>query len=203
MIKLMAVNRKICRHLHIPLQAGCDKILKRMNRPYNIEYFKRKIREIRKLMPDIAITTDVIVGFSGETKKDFKETCDFIKKIKFSKLHVFPFSVHERTPAAKMDGRVEVGEAKRRAEILRKLSFELANNYKNKFKGKKLEVVVEGKTVDGVFKGKTEYYFDIDFNAKQIYFIKSRHDVGSQNAFHVASADKARTDAEVISKIIK
>ena len=92
LIELMVKSDKICQHLHIPLQAGSDKILKLMNRPYNAKYFKDKIKQIRLAMPDIAITTDVIVGFPGETEKDFRDTVKFIKQMKFTRLHVFPFS---------------------------------------------------------------------------------------------------------------
>ena len=192
LIKLMALRQaqgrraregKICKHFHVPLQAGCDKILKRMNRPYDTKYFKEKIRKIRKLMPDVAITTDVIVGFPSETKKDFKETCGFIKKMRFSKLHVFPFSAHERTAAAKMDGKIGEKEIKRRAAGLRGLGERMESDYKKKFKGKKLEVVVERKIGERKFVGKTEYYFDIQCAAIQ--------------------ANQTRTGMDLTRKIIK
>ena len=83
---------KLVDHLHIPLQAGSDKILKAMNRKYNVAYFKNKIKEIRAIRPDIAITTDIIVGFPGETEKDFLETLKVSKEVGFSKIHVFPSS---------------------------------------------------------------------------------------------------------------
>lgn len=168
LVKLITINKKICKHLHIPLQAGCDKILKRMNRPYDTNYFKAKVEEIRKLVPDVAITTDVIVGFPGETDEDFERTVDFIKEINFSKVHVFSFSVHERTLAAKMDGVVSEKDIKKRSAVLRKLSDELETGYKNKFLGKELELVVDGRSKEGDYRGKTEYYFDVNFREKDI-----------------------------------
>lgn len=167
LISLMARSGKICRHLHLPLQAGSDRILKAMNRPYDSKYFKDKVKQIRKAMPDIAITTDIIAGFPGETEKDFMKTYNFIKETRFSRLHIFPFSAHERTPAAKMEKRVEEKEIKSRAEKLRALGEELAREYKKKFEKRELEVAVEGKLKNGKLKGKSEYYFDVEFAKRQ------------------------------------
>jgi len=167
LISLMAESKKICKHLHIPLQSGSDKILKLMNRPYDAEYFQNKIKQIRQAMPDIAITTDVIVGFPGETEKDFRDTEKFIKQIKFSRLHVFPFSAHGKTPAAKFPGQVEEKTKARRAKILRQLSVKLAEDYKKKFKGREMEIVVE-QIKQGKMIGKTEYYFEVEVTRKKI-----------------------------------
>jgi len=175
LIDFMAREPKMCRHLHIPLQAGSDKILRLMKRPYDLKYFADKIKKLRKKMPDIAISTDVIVGFPGETAKDFQGAEKFIKKIKFSRLHVFSFSAHALTPAAKMPDKVAPPEMKRRSEILRNLSDKLSVEYQKKFAGKILEVVVEqnrssrtGKSKGEKLKGKTEYYFDVFFDRKNI-----------------------------------
>ncbi len=167
LIKLIAKNEKICQHLHIPLQSGSNKILKSMNRPYSATYYKNKIKKIRKYMPDIAITTDVIVGFPGETKKDFKDTLNLVKEMQFSRLHVFPYSEHSKTPAAKLPGKVEKEEIEQRAKKLRELGNEFSEKYKKRFIDRTLGVVVESKTGDE-YKGKTEYYFDIKFNKKDI-----------------------------------
>ncbi len=163
LINLMAREKKMCEHLHIPLQAGSDKILKRMNRPYDKKYFLERIKELREKMPKIAITTDVIVGFPGETKKDFKETYDFIKEVNFSKLHVFPFSAHERTAAAKMDGQVGSGEIKARALTLRKLGARLEGEYAQQFRGQEVEVIIEHSRERGQAQGKTEHYLEVKF----------------------------------------
>ena len=118
-------------------------------------------------MPDIAVSTDVIVGFPGETEKDFRQTEKFIKKIKFSRLHVFPFSAHEKTPAAKMPEQVNEKVKIKRAKILRQLSAKLAEDYKKKFKGKELLVVIEQIKQNKIM-GKTEYYFDVEVDKKNL-----------------------------------
>ncbi len=156
---------KICPHLHIPLQSGSDKILKLMNRPYSTADFKNKIAAIRKTMPNIAITTDVIVGFPGETRMDFTKTHNFVKEIKFSRLHVFPFSPHKKTPAYNLPGRVEKEDKLRRAEILRKTGKKLEKDYKRKFIGRELKVAVESVGGD-ILKGRSEYYFTVEEKIK-------------------------------------
>lgn len=167
LISLMMKSGKICKHLHIPLQAGCDSVLKKMNRPYNVEYFKNKIKQIRRAMPDISITTDVITGFPGETEKDFRETEEFIKQIKFSRLHVFPFSAHAKLPAAKMPGQIDEKNKARRAGLLRKLGVKLAADYKKQFRGRELEIAVEQIKQNKIM-GKTEFYFDLEIDKAKI-----------------------------------
>jgi threonylcarbamoyladenosine tRNA methylthiotransferase MtaB len=167
LIELFKTN-KICPHFHIPLQSGSNRILKKMNRPYDRNFFKSIIRKLKKAAPDIALTTDIIVGFPGETDCDFKETKKFIKEINFSKLHIFPFSAHEKTPAAKMDKKVKKDLIFKRAKILRDLSIKLERHYKNKFKNRKLEVAVAAKVAAGLWKGRTEYSFDAEFKENQI-----------------------------------
>jgi threonylcarbamoyladenosine tRNA methylthiotransferase MtaB len=167
LINLIRDNDKFCRHLHIPLQAGTDKILKLMNRPYDTKYFVDKIKKLRKEMPDIAITCDVIVGFPGETEKDFEQTCEFIWENKFSKSHIFSFSAHEKTPAFNMPNKVDPREIKRRSDVLHQIDEKLQKEYQENFKNKKLKVVVEGEK-DSKFRGKTEYFFDVFFDKKQI-----------------------------------
>jgi threonylcarbamoyladenosine tRNA methylthiotransferase MtaB len=175
LIYFMAQEKKMCRHLHIPLQSGCDKILRLMKRPYDLRYFATRIKKIRKKMPDISISTDVIVGFPGETLQDFRQTEKFIKQIKFSRLHVFSFSPHELTAAAEMPGRVDPAEIKKRSQILRNLSEKLSEAFVKKFQGKILDVVVEhnrssrtGKLKGKKMKGKTGYYFDVFFDKEDI-----------------------------------
>lgn len=167
LVELMANSNKLCRHLHISLQSGCDKILKSMNRPYDTEFFRQKIKEIRKAIPDIAITTDVIVGFPGETEDDFKATHDFCQEMEFSKIHVFPFSAHEKTPAAKMKNQVSGEKIKDRSKRLNGLSRELETAYKKRFLGRELDVVIDNRLDGGELKGKTEFYFDIAFRMEE------------------------------------
>ena len=135
-MEVIKENNILVDHMHIPLQSGSDAVLKRMNRKYDKEYFINKIKKLRKIRPNISITTDVIVGFPGETKEEFEETIETIKKIEFTKLHVFPYSKREGTKAAIMDGQVDENIKKKRVKILLQLSKELEYNYMEKFIGK-------------------------------------------------------------------
>ncbi len=142
-LEIIKDNNVLVDHLHIPLQSGSDEILKLMNRKYDTKYFIEKINKIRKIRPDISITTDVIVGFPNETDKNFNETIETIKKVDFSKLHVFPYSKREGTKAATMEGQVKEEIKKQRVMELLKLSKELENKYMNKFIGKTLTFIPE------------------------------------------------------------
>jgi threonylcarbamoyladenosine tRNA methylthiotransferase MtaB len=133
----------MCRHLHIPLQSGSDKILRLMKRPYDKNFFAERVKKIRQAMPDIAISTDVIVGFPGEGEEEFVEAKKFIKKIKFSRLHVFSFSLHEKVPAFNLPDRVSASEIKKRAGELKKIGEELEKKFIKKFHNKIVEAVVE------------------------------------------------------------
>jgi len=130
-------------HMHIPLQSGCDEVLKSMNRKYNVDYFINKINELRKIRPFISITTDVIVGFPGETDEMFLNTVSNIKKIGFTKLHVFPYSKRNGTKASLMDNQVNEDIKKRRTHILLDLSKELEIDYMNKFVGSTVSFIPE------------------------------------------------------------
>ncbi len=168
LLKLMANNKdKICPHLHIPLQSGSDKILKLMNRPYSADYFAKKIISIRKYLPNCALTTDVIVGFPNENEEDFQKTINFIKKAKFSRLHVFPFSAHEMVPAAKMKPQITENIKKERAIQARQLGEELKKQFKKNFYNKILNVIPE-KKIKNLYFGKSEYYFDVSFRKKDV-----------------------------------
>ena len=142
-MEVIKENNILVDHMHIPLQSGSDAVLKRMNRKYDKEYFINKIKKLRKIRPNISITTDVIVGFPGETKEEFEETIETIKKIEFTKLHVFPYSKREGTKAATMEGQIKEEVKKQRVMELLKLSKELENKYMNKFIGKTLTFIPE------------------------------------------------------------
>ncbi len=159
LIDLM-VNNNLCKHLHIPLQSGCDKVLHSMKRPYNTEQFRNKINKTRKIIPDIAITTDVIVGFPGESDEDFLITQKFIEEINFSRVHVFSFSAHEKTPAYSMPDQIEKKIISQRAKTFRQVNEKLENDFQKKFKNKELEVILVGFRNNRAIL-KTEYYFDI------------------------------------------
>ena len=147
-------------HLHIPLQAGSDKVLKLMNRKYDLKYFEDKLKEIRKIRPDISITTDIIVGFPNESEEDFKETIENSKKFAFTKIHVFPYSDRLGTVASTMTGHIDGNIKKDRARRLLLVSRELEKEYANKFIGKSLEVLFE-EVKDGISIGHTSNYLKV------------------------------------------
>lgn len=149
-------NPKICNHLHIPLQSGSDVVLKKMNRKYDLAYFKEKIEKIRSIRPDISITTDIIVGHPYETDEEFNNTLAFAESIKFSKIHVFPYSVREGTLASTMP-QVDVTVKKERVKKLIALSKRLEKEYFQKFLGKKLDVLIE-ECHNGISMGHTSNY---------------------------------------------
>lgn len=158
-------NKKICDHIHIPLQSGSDSILKLMNRKYDLKYFFDKIDMIRSVRPDISITTDVIVGFPGETEEMFLETMETCKKINFSKIHAFPYSERKGTKASMMDGKVAESVKHERVKKLLELSDSLEKSYYDKFKGKKLDVLIEEVNEFGS-KGHTSNYLMVHTNEK-------------------------------------
>lgn len=136
-------TKKACDHFHLSLQSGSDAILIAMNRKYTTGEYKEKVDLIRKYMPDAGITTDVIVGFPGETEELFKETMEFVDKIAFSKIHVFPFSRREGTPAYSFSNQVEGPIKKKRANLLADKEEKIANAFLDSFIGKTLEVLFE------------------------------------------------------------
>lgn len=156
-------NKKICDHIHIPLQSGSDSILKLMNRKYDLKYFFDKIDMIRSVRPDISITTDVIVGFPGETEEMFLETMETCKKINFSKIHAFPYSERKGTKASMMDGKVAESVKHERVKKLLELSDSLEKSYYDKFKGKKLDVLIE-EVNEFESKGHTSNYLMVHTN---------------------------------------
>jgi threonylcarbamoyladenosine tRNA methylthiotransferase MtaB len=157
--------------LHLPLQNGSNVILKAMNRPYTREDFANIVNKLRNKDENIAITTDVIVGFPGESDKDFQRTYDFIKKMKFSRLHVFPFSERKGTPAAKMKPKIHSSIKKKRSLELIELNKKLMNNYHNKFINKKREVVIENTrdSDSGLLKGITDNYIHVLIDDKDSF----------------------------------
>lgn len=156
-LDMLKNNDKVCDHLHIPLQAGSDEILKRMNRKYDLAYYEEKIKKIRSIRPDISISTDIIVGFPYETEELFLNTLEFSKKIKFSKIHVFPYSVRVGTAAANMKEQVDEVVKKMLVKRLMAVSHMLEVDYFNKFKDKELDILIE--TCDNnVSEGHTSNY---------------------------------------------
>ena len=174
MMNIIKNNKTFVSHLHIPLQSGCDKVLKLMNRRYDTSYFMDKVNEIRKLRPDISLTTDVIVGFPGETEEDFKDTLNYCKKVGFAKIHVFPYSDRSGTVASRMKDKVPGNIKKDRVHRLLELSNELEQKYSRSFINKEVEVLIE-EYKDGLYYGFTDNY--IPLHLKGNYEINELYEI--------------------------
>ncbi|MDQ0254347.1 threonylcarbamoyladenosine tRNA methylthiotransferase MtaB [Evansella vedderi] len=136
-------SNKVVNHLHVPLQSGSDSVLKRMRRKYTTEFYMERVEKLKKALPGLAVTSDVIVGFPGETDEEFQETYEFINKIGFSELHVFPYSKRTGTPAARMENQVDDEVKNKRVHKLIELSNQLAKEYASNYEGEVLEVIPE------------------------------------------------------------
>lgn len=167
-VKRLKKLDKICNHFHLSLQSGCDETLKRMNRKYTTEEFEKIVNLLRENFEDVALTTDIIVGFPGETKEEFEITYNFLKKIKFSKMHVFKYSIREGTLAAKMPNQIDGKIKEQRSEKL----IELSNNNEIEFIkrniGKTLEVLFEEKKENGYTEGHTSNYIVVEAKGERI-----------------------------------
>ncbi|SMO50482.1 tRNA (N(6)-L-threonylcarbamoyladenosine(37)-C(2))-methylthiotransferase MtaB [Melghirimyces algeriensis] len=166
-VEVLNRSDKMCRHLHIPLQAGDDAVLKRMRRRYTVDEYRRKIEHIHQAMPGVAITTDVIVGFPGETDEQFKNGYRLIEELGFSELHVFPYSTRTGTPAARMKDQVPAEVKQERVEQLIELSNRLSFTYSSKFVGEVLEVIPERRWKEdpesGLYVGYSDNYLQVVF----------------------------------------
>lgn len=156
-VKRLSKLSKICDHFHLSLQSGCNETLKRMNRHYNTEEFKKATELLRKAYPNVALTTDIIVGFPGETDEEFNTTYDFLKEIKFYKMHVFKYSPRHGTKAEKMQNQVDGNIKEERSKKLIELSDKNEIYQNKKYINKNLEVLVE-EFEDGYYKGHTTNY---------------------------------------------
>ncbi len=158
LLTLMQEDARFCRHLHLPLQSGCDKTLQAMHRPYTTAKFKTLLADIKTRVPDIAITTDVIVGFPGETEADFETTCKFAESCGFSKMHIFPFSARKGTPAEKFAGAVTEAVKKERADILGRIDETMHKTFLQGMVGQNAEVLFEQPAGEDYFEGLTGNY---------------------------------------------
>ena len=158
LLTLMQEDARFCRHLHLPLQSGCDKTLQAMHRPYTTAKFKTLLADIKTKVPDIAITTDVIVGFPGETEADFETTCKFAESCGFSKMHIFPFSARKGTPAEKFAGAVTEAVKKERADILGRIDETMHKTFLQAMVGQNAEVLFEQPAGEDYFEGLTGNY---------------------------------------------
>ncbi len=145
LIEVMAKSKKICQHLHLPLQSGSSRILKIMNRKYTKEHYLELVEKLRKAMPDISLTTDIIVGFPGETEEDFQETLDVVRKVRYDSAFTFIYSKRTGTPAAVMEDQVPEDVVKDRFDRLLKEVQEIAKETSSRYAGQVVEVLAEEK----------------------------------------------------------
>ncbi len=163
LISLFTKYPNLAHHLHMPLQSGSATVLKRMRRKYQTDDFLEKVNKLREVCPDIAITTDVIVGFPQESEEEFQETVDFIKKVNFAEVHVFPFSSRPGTDASKMDGQIDPKIKQERVQVLLNLSKILQEEFKNQFLNQEMEVILEERNKQsGLMSGFTSNYIKLD-----------------------------------------
>ncbi|KYD11112.1 hypothetical protein B4135_3227 [Caldibacillus debilis] len=170
-LDVISRSNVIVRHMHIPLQSGSNTVLKRMRRKYSVEYYAERLAKLREIMPDVAVTSDVIVGFPGETEEEFMETYHFIKEQKFAELHVFPFSKRNGTPAARMENQIDEEVKAERVHRLIALSDQLAKEYASRFEGEVLDVIPEERYKEdpksGLYEGYSDNYLKVVFPATE------------------------------------
>ena len=168
-IEVLNNSSIIVRHLHIPIQSGSNTVLKRMRRKYTMEFFAERLDRLREALPRLAITSDVIVGFPGETEEEFMETYNFIRDQRFSELHVFPYSMRTGTPAARMTDQIDEDVKNERVHRLIELNDQLAKQYSSSFEGEVLEVIPEVKykqdPESGLYEGYSDNYLKVVFPA--------------------------------------
>jgi threonylcarbamoyladenosine tRNA methylthiotransferase MtaB len=160
-IKRLKNISKLCKHFHLSLQSGCDETLKRMNRRYTTAEYKQRVELLRENFENVAITTDIIAGFPGETEQEFDTTYNFLKDIKLSKMHIFPYSKRKGTVAESMKNQVPEDIKDIRTKKLISLSDENEKEFKRKFIGKEMEVILERKERNGYRQGYNEQYVDV------------------------------------------
>ena len=164
LIRTMAESKKVCHHLHLPMQSGSSRILKIMNRRYDKEKYLELVAKIRNAVPDISLTTDIIVGFPGETEEDFQDTLDVVEKCDFDSAFTFIYSKRSGTPAAKMENQVPEDVVKDRFDRLLALVQEKGRKASSRFEGTVQEILVEEESREkGIFTGRTEYNLLVHF----------------------------------------
>lgn len=157
----MAALPKVCDHFHLSLQSGCDKTLKEMNRKYDTEKYRQAAATLRKYLPKVALTTDIIVGFPGETEEDFRESYAFAEEIGFAKIHVFPYSPKRGTPAAARKDQLLNAVKSERSHTLIQLSDRMAADFLADAVGTDAEVLYERAVGDGIYEGHTTNYMKV------------------------------------------
>ena len=193
LIKTIANEPKICHHVHLPVQAGSNRILNLMNRRYTREDYFEKVELLRKYIPDIAITTDVMVGFPTETEEDFLDTVDLMKKVEFSGAFTFIYSRRSGTPAAEMDGQIDEEMGKKRVALL--IDLQNANNraQSKNYLGKTVQILCEG------FDDKKNKYFGRDTHSRMAYFDSNINEIGNFVNVKITSAGGISLMAEKVN----
>lgn len=160
-IDSIKASKKLCHHFHISLQSGCDETLKRMNRKYTSEQFAGIVDGIRDAFPDAAVTTDIMVGFPGETDGEFVQTAEFVSKTAFADAHIFQYSRRRGTPAAKRADQVSPEVKEKRAKVIAEITQKSRDAFLARFVGKTMRVLFEQRAADGMFEGKTDNYITV------------------------------------------
>lgn len=170
-IEVIRNSNIVVNHLHIPIQSGSDTVLKRMRRKYTMDFFSDRIKKLSEALPNLAVTSDVIVGFPGETEEEFMETYNFIRNHKFSELHVFPYSKRTGTPAARMDDQIDEEVKNERVHRLIELNNQLAKEYASRFEGEVLEIIPEERfkesEAENLYVGYTSNYLKVVFEGTE------------------------------------
>ena len=165
--KAIAEMPKVCDHFHLSLQSGCDKTLKEMNRKYDTEKYRQAAAILRKYLPEVALTTDIIAGFPGETEEDFQASYDFAKEIGFAKIHAFPYSPKKGTPAAARKDQLLNAVKAERSHRLIELSDKMADDFIQAYVGKEVEVLYERAVGEGVYEGHTTNYIKVQATSEK------------------------------------
>lgn len=170
LIKVMAENPKVCKHIHLPLQAGSNKILKKMNRKYTREEYLEKVKKLKSAIPEVALTSDIIVGFPGETEEDFKETLDMLEKVRYHEIFSFKYSDRPFTLAQKLENKIPEEEKEKRLNEVHKLQAEITKEIYNSYIGKEVEVLVEDYSAKNknMLMGRTTTNVIVNFKAPRL-----------------------------------
>ena len=189
-IKRLSKLEKICHHFHLSLQSGCTETLKRMNRKYTIQEFTKVVELLRKTYTDVELTTDIIVGFPGETEEEFKTTYNYLKEIKFYKMHVFQYSPRKGTKAAVMENQISPEIKAKRSKELIELSNKNQKEINNQYLGKELKVLFE-ECENGIVKGHTSNYIMVEAKGKE------------ENCNNIVNVEIEKEDGEMLIGNIK
>jgi tRNA-2-methylthio-N6-dimethylallyladenosine synthase len=197
LIKVIAENNKICNYIHLPVQAGSNKMLKAMNRGYTKEKYLKLIREIRDNIKNTSLSTDIIIGFPGETKNDFENTINLFKKVKFDMVYICRYSPRPKTAAFKLKNNVSNFEKKRRDKILTKLLEKYSLEFNKKLIGKTVDALIENKTKNNIYIGKTKTYKTVKILPATNYKLQTNL-IGKIKKVKIKKADNSSLQGELL-----